>query len=98
MPTEPVLIAGEWCSEPNPGSFSATNPKTREAGSLRYPVSGRATLERALEAASVAARELAHTPPEPVARFLELCAEGLEARAEALVALAHTETGLPREP
>lgn len=98
MPTEPVLIAGEWCSEPNAGSFSATNPKTREAGSLRYPVSGRATLERALAAATLAAGELARTPPEAIARFLELCAEGIEARAEALVALAHTETALPREP
>ena len=83
MPTEPVLIAGEWCSEPNAGSFSATNPKTREAGSLRYPVSGRATLERALAAATLAAGEPARTPPEAIARFLALCGEGIEARAEA---------------
>src|SRR6187399_318212 len=98
MPLEQVLIAGEWCPENADHAFSATNPSTREALDKRYPISSGATLERALSAATAAAAELTRMPPEPIAHFLELCADGLEARAEVLVQAAHTETGLPREP
>src|SRR5688572_30134756 len=98
MQTAPVLIGGRFRSETSVATFSATNPATRESTSARYPISGRDTLQQALVEATLCARELLRTPPEPIARFLELCADGLEARADRVVAIAHSETGLPQEP
>lgn len=98
MSSQPVLIAGEWCTETGVATFSAANPRTGKALAKRFPRSTRATLERALDAAAAAARDLAQAPPEQVAGFLERCARNLEERKEALVGIAHEETGFPREP
>jgi 2,5-dioxopentanoate dehydrogenase len=99
MSLRPVLVGGEWQSRAaDRASFRATNPATREDLEDAYPVSGAETLQAALSAGRGAARELLQVPPETIARFLEACAENIEARAEALVETAQLETALPRDP
>lgn len=99
MALNPVLIAGAWRAAKNPvATFSAENPATATELAETYPVSGTEDVEAALGAGSAAARELSATSPDVVARFLELCAEGIEARADDLIRTANAETGLPVEP
>jgi alpha-ketoglutaric semialdehyde dehydrogenase len=99
MALQPVLVAGKWQQRAaDRDSFHATNPATRGTLADSYPMSGQATLEDALAAGRAAARELLSTPPAAIARFLELCADNIEARADALVEMAHLETALPKEP
>lgn len=99
MTLEPIWIAGRWRAEAHArGDVQSHNPKTGEALSPRYPVSGRETLAEALQAGATAAAALAAADPDRIGAFLELCAAKLEAAADALVDSAHLETGLPREP
>ncbi|HEX7916579.1 aldehyde dehydrogenase family protein [Rudaea sp.] len=96
---EPVLIAGAWrASQDARASFCAFDPTTGEETGHEFPLSGAADIEAALVAASEAAVELAACEPERIAAFLDAYAAAIEADAETLVNLAHTETGLPREP
>lgn len=98
MTMQPVLIDGAWRAALDPvGSFQALDPATREMLEDHYPISSAADVERALRAAAGAAVALRDVAREQIARFLELYAENLEQRADALVALAHRETGLPAE-
>ena len=98
MPLEPVLIAGQWRSPGDAEPFSAVNPASKQPLPERYPISDRATVETALAAGREAALELRTAPPENIARFLERCADNLESRSEALVEMAHLETGYAKEP
>ncbi|WP_329740876.1 aldehyde dehydrogenase (NADP(+)) [Dyella sp. A6] len=95
----PVLIAGSWRQASDAtGHFNAENPTTGAAIAGDFPVSGAADLEAALSAAVDVAAELAATPPERIAAFLEAYADGIDAAADELIELAHAETALPREP
>ncbi len=96
----PVLLDGGWRAAQSTGTFTATNPKTTQPLSATYPISGWADLEIALGAANRAATELRRLPNlgARVADFLERYAALIEAGAEALVAAAHEETGLPVAP
>ena len=96
----PVLVAGEWRPATPTGTFTATNPKTRQPLTDTFPVSGPADLEAALVAATTAAAELRALPNagESLAAFLDAYATGIEANADAIVASAQTETGLPEKP
>jgi NADP-dependent aldehyde dehydrogenase len=96
--THPVLIGGAWRAARGSESFTATNPKTRQSLDDRYPVSGWDDLDAALAAADSAAPALRDLPGERIAAFLDAYAAGIETRAEALVAAAHEETGLPAAP
>jgi len=99
MTLEPVWIAGRWQAEPAPeGELASYNPKTGEALAQRFPISGDATLQAALEAGRSAAEELRSVAPERIAGLLERCAANLERDRDALVDSAHLETGLPKEP
>ena len=99
MSLQPVLIAGEWCQAQNPvGDFTAVNPATKSPLPERYPISGLEDVELALQAAQDAVVALRSVPPSTIARFLDLFAAAIETRADALVELAHLETGLPQEP
>ena len=92
----PVLIGGEWRASKNPdGDFRASNPATGEAIDPSFPISGADDIEAALAAAVNASHALAATDPERIATFLEHYADGIEAAAEQLVAIAHEETALP---
>jgi 2,5-dioxopentanoate dehydrogenase len=95
----PVLVDGRWRPALEPrGSFRAVDPSTGVAIEEAYPVSGRADVEAALAAGLAAAPLLAASAPEAIAGFLEGYADGILARADALVAAAQRETGLPAAP
>jgi NADP-dependent aldehyde dehydrogenase len=94
-----ILIDGEWRPARNPtGSFRAVNPSDGTELPDLYPISAFSDIEEALLAARRDAPVLAKTKPEALAEFLDGCAAVLEARAKELVACAHLETALPKEP
>jgi NADP-dependent aldehyde dehydrogenase len=98
MAAQSLLIAGRWQPAIEPvGQFRAEDPATGIAIGPEFPINGAADVEAALTAAVAVADELARTPPERIADFLEAYADGIERDAEALVALAHAETALPAE-
>ena len=99
MKVQPVLIAGEWRQAQNPSdSFTVVDPATKTPLPERYPVSGLADVELALQAAQQAVVALRSHTPENIASFLELFADKIEARTDELVALANLETALPVAP
>ena len=98
MPTQPVLIAGQWRAAKAGGTFHAENPTTGEKLPAEFPVSDWADCDDALDAAAEAASILRTTLPEPIAKFLTRFAERIEARKSELVETAHAETGLPKAP
>ncbi|ODU53235.1 MAG: ketoglutarate semialdehyde dehydrogenase [Lysobacteraceae bacterium SCN 69-48] len=96
---EPILIAGEWRIPTNPtGSFRAVDPCTGDAIGPAFPRSGEEDVELAVISAAQAAETLAATAPERIAAFLDAYANAIEATKDALVATAHSETGLPVSP
>jgi NADP-dependent aldehyde dehydrogenase len=98
MSTQPVLIDGHWRPSESSGTFQADNPATKLALDEVYPISAWSDIDAALAAASNAAAELRHGSEERIASFLEHYADGIERMREPLVAMAHTETALPKEP
>jgi NADP-dependent aldehyde dehydrogenase len=99
MALEPVLIAGEWRQAANPaGSFAAIDPSTGKSLPEAYPVSTGDDVAAAFRAAGEAVVALRELPVENIARFLEDYAARIEANADALVARAARETGLPESP
>ncbi len=99
MSMQPVLIAGEWRPAYEPvDTFTAVNPAAKSPLPDRYPVSGYADVALALKAAQEAVASLRSTSPDTIARFLDLFADNIEARTEALVKMANLETALPIEP
>jgi NADP-dependent aldehyde dehydrogenase len=99
MSLQPVLIAGAWRQAQEPvKTFTGVDPVAKTPLPEQYPVSGLAEVEQALQAAQEAVVALRALSPEAVARFLELYADKIEARANDLVELCHLETALPVEP
>jgi NADP-dependent aldehyde dehydrogenase len=99
MNTQPLLLGGEWRQARDLlGAFRAEDPTTGDPIGPAFPLCGAADVEAALSAAAAVADELAATPPEHIAAFLEAYAAGIEANADALVELAHAETALPKQP
>lgn len=94
----PILVAGRWRPASATGSFRAVDPSTGREGEAAWPVSSWADVAEALDAGVAAAAELAAIGDEPRASFLEMYADRLAARADALVAAAHAETGLAVRP
>ncbi len=96
---QPVLIAGQWRDAVDPvGSLQAHDPSTGQAIEGLYPVSSRQEVEQALAAAVAVAEAMAAAEPARIAGFLEAYADGIQAQSDALVELAHRETGLPKTP
>ena len=98
MDVAQILIDGEWRKANGTTSFHATNPATGETIASPFPVSEWSDCDIALTAAAHAARELREVVPERIAAFLEAYASNIESAAEAIVATAHEETGLPASP
>lgn len=99
MQPEPILISGNWTTPADPPStFKAYNPATGEALAALYPVSPWSDLDEMLNAGSEAAAALAAMSPEAIAGFLEEYADRIEANADGLVRIAHTETAYPEAP
>ncbi|WP_269789577.1 aldehyde dehydrogenase (NADP(+)) [Stenotrophomonas sp. Iso1] len=96
---QPVLVAGVWRDAVDPvGSLEAHDPSTGQPIGDLYPVSSRREVEQALAAAIGAAEAMASADPARIAGFLDAYADGIEAEADALVDIAHRETGLPKTP
>jgi alpha-ketoglutaric semialdehyde dehydrogenase len=96
---QPVLVAGGWRDSVEPvGSLGAHDPATGEPIGELYPVSSRREVEQALVAAIGAAEAMASADPARIAGFLDAYADAIEANADALVEIAHRETGLPKTP
>lgn len=95
---EEILIRGQWQAAAAAGSFRATNPATREVLDREFPVSSWQDCDRALAAAVDAARLLRTVPGQQIATFLSAYADNIEANADAICALAHSETALPIKP
>ncbi len=94
--THQVLVGGRWRDAKDPvGAFTANDPAQGVPIPGEYPISSWLDLEEALEAGSAAGPALAEAGPDRIAGYLEALAEGLERRAEAIVDMAHLETGLP---
>ena len=94
----PVLINGEWSASTGTSTFQAANPATEEALPGEFPVSDWSEIDRALEAAAEASRQMRGWPGSRFADFLEAYADEIEARTDELVAAAYAETGLPVSP
>src|SRR5690242_2853667 len=98
LASQPVLIAGQWRQARLPlGSIQAEKPATGQALPETYPISNREEVLETLQAGYQAAQALRTTPPETIAAFLERFADLIEEHREALVLIAHLETGLPGE-
>lgn len=98
MAWQPVSIGGDWRKAAASGSFRAENPALGVPLPDEYPVSDWADCDAALDAAVAAAAALRSKPREAIARFLELLASRIEARAAELVEAANEESGLPKSP
>ncbi|MEO7917373.1 MAG: aldehyde dehydrogenase (NADP(+)) [Dokdonella sp.] len=91
-----VLIGGGWrVSSDSAGEFRANNPATGQLIGPHFPISGAGDVEAALSAAVEASISLVELAPEKIAAFLDAYADGIEADADELVALANAETALP---
>ncbi|MCA9115559.1 MAG: aldehyde dehydrogenase (NADP(+)), partial [Planctomycetaceae bacterium] len=98
MTAQHVLIDGKWQPSTGGQTFQANNPATGQPLPEQYPVSPWEEVERALEAAARAFREVRAWPGERFAAFLEACATQIEQRADELVEIASQETALPASP
>lgn len=98
MEVAQILIDGQWRDANAVGTFQAANPATGEVLALGFPVSAWSDCDAALAAAARAATELRTVLPERIAAFLEAYASNIEGAADAIVAAAHEETGLPKSP
>ncbi|HEY0714020.1 MAG TPA: aldehyde dehydrogenase family protein, partial [Polyangia bacterium] len=95
---QPVLIDGGFRASEAAGTFAPDNPSTREGTGEIYPVSAAAEVEAAIKVGHRASLALRDVPAEVIARFLEIYAAKIEAGRAALVAMAHTESALPKQP
>jgi len=93
-----VLIDGDWTDSNSGATFCSKNPSTGEAIPASFPVSSWEECDRALGAAWEAFRVTRGLEGTRIAEFLECYARRIEADREALVELAHQETGLPKTP
>ncbi|MFN3274123.1 MAG: aldehyde dehydrogenase (NADP(+)) [Paracoccus sp. (in: a-proteobacteria)] len=84
------LIAGDWLD--GEGVFQSS-PATGSPAS--YASGSPALVDRAVQAAEAAFPAFAATPRADRAAFLDAIADQIEARAEAITAIGHAETGLP---
>ena len=98
MTNFPVLLAGQWREAEATGSFQAMDPSTGKPIEGDYPVSSRADLEAAVEAAAGAADALLDFEVGARATFLEAYADRIDANADEIAEMASRETGLPLSP
>lgn len=89
------LIDGAW-SAGSGEPFHAVAPATGERLEPAFTAAGTDDVARACAAAEAAFETYARTDRETRARFLEACAEELEALGPALIDRAVAESGLPR--
>lgn len=94
----PVLINGEWIASEGSQTFQAVNPATEEGLPGEFPVSPWLEIDRAIQAAADASREMRGWAGSRFADFLDAYADEIETRTDELVAAANAETALPVSP
>lgn len=96
----PILVDGRWqAAAAATGWFHAFEPaQRRELTEHSFPISDWSDLDQLVAAGRRAAKAMAGLSGERIGAFLDAYAATIEARADALVASAQRETGLPAEP
>ena len=94
----PILVNGQWIASSATDTFQAVNPATEQKLPGDYPVSPWSEIDQVLQVAADTAKEMRGWPGTRFAEFLEAYASEVEAQADALVAAANEETGLPVSP
>ena len=94
---QPVLIDGQWRPATAASTFDVYDPQAATPTGETYPLSTQAEVEAALTAGRAAAAEMSERP-DVVPEFLDSFAARIETRRDAIVAMAHRETGLPVSP
>ncbi|MCE3016011.1 MAG: aldehyde dehydrogenase (NADP(+)) [Pirellula sp.] len=95
---EKIYINGTFRDSVAASSFRASNPSTGEALERDFPVSEWKEIDEALDVASSCFKEMRSMSPEKIATFLDTFADLIQSDKDALVDLAHEETGLPKTP
>lgn len=98
IPSQSVLINGQWRTGSHSAVFSPINPTLGQPIALEFPVSHWTDCDEALTAATNAFIKLRQTAPEAIALFLEKYASLIESDKDGLVEIAHQESGLPESP
>ena len=98
MAQQLILIDGQWRDADATDEFQAFNPTTGDRHPQFYPVSSWQDCDAALKAASHAFLQMKQLPRETFAVFLETYAGKIEKHSQALVDMAHLETGLAKTP
>lgn len=96
--THSILLNGAWIASEATQTFQAANPATEEMLPGVFPVSPWSEIDKVIQAAADAAKEMRGWPGSRFAEFLDAYAEEIEARTDELVAAANAETGLPVSP
>lgn len=89
------LIGGLPSAE-SPNTFQSVNPATGEALPTVFHEATEAEIDRAMTLAAAAFDAFRKTPAETRARFLEACADEMEALGDQLLHLTQAETGHPQ--
>jgi 2,5-dioxopentanoate dehydrogenase len=87
------LIAGRESQEELP-AFGSVNPRTKEAGELKFSNATVVEIDTAVSAAVQAFKETRSYSPTRLTAFLDRVAEEIEALGEQLLLVADAETGL----
>lgn len=98
MSRQQVLIDGAWRDSQGNETFQPLNPATEKPFPEEFPISPWPEIEQAIESASRAFQQVKAWPGERFAAFLESFASKIESRNDALVKVAHEETGLAISP
>ncbi len=98
MTTQQVLIAGQWQNAEAESQFQPMDPTRGEIIDTSYPVSSWSDCDAALSAAAEAFSQMQSVSKEKIAQFLEAYATAIEKNSQAIVDIAHQETGLAKSP
>ena len=94
-----ILIDGRWMdSQLSDQFFGTINPTTKSVLPGEYPVSTIEDVDAAITSAIEAVEMMRSVKPEHIADFLYGFSDEIMVVSEALVEMAHSETGLPVDP
>ena len=92
------LINGSWINSGTDSTFHATNPATGEALDGTFQTANSEQVDQAFSAATAAFKATRNEPADKWADLLDAIADGLNERADSLVARAEAESALPQTP
>ncbi len=98
MSKQPVFVGGKLVASTGSETFQATNPNSGQPNEPQFPISPWSEIEQVINNAAEAFVQLRQVSRDRIANFLNAYADAIDANAEELVAVAHSETGLPASP